>query len=33
MTLEEMLADLPTQSAKGAKKNAQGYKVAWNAYK
>ena len=33
MTLEEMLADLPTQCAKGAKKNAQGYKVAWNAYK
>ena len=33
MTLEEMLVDLPTQCDKGAKKNAQGYKVAWNGYK
>ena len=33
MTLEEMLADLPTQCDKGAKKNAQGCKVAWNGYK
>ena len=33
MTLEEMLEDLPRQCDKGAKKNAQGYKVAWNGYK
>ena len=30
MTLEEILEDLPRQCDKGAKKNAQGYKVAWN---
>ena len=32
MTLEEMLEDLPRQCDQGAKKNAQGYKEAWNGY-
>ena len=33
MTLEEMLADLPTVCDRGTKKNSKGYKESWNGYK
>jgi hypothetical protein len=33
MSLDAMLADLPTHCAVGAKCNAQGYKNCWNGYK
>lgn len=32
-TIDEMLKDLPKDCDKGCKKNAKGYKVAWNGYK
>ena len=32
-TLEENLADLPTQCDKGTKKDSKGYKKSWNGYK
>jgi transposase len=33
MTLDEMLADLPTHCAVGIKPDAKGYKTAWTGYK
>ena len=33
MTLEEMLADLPTVCDRGTKINSKGYKESWNGYK
>jgi len=33
MTLEEMLADLPTECDRGTKINSKGYKESWNGYK
>ena len=33
MTLEEMLADLPTACDRGTKINSKGYKESWNGYK
>lgn len=33
MTLEELLADLPTVCDTGVKRNAKGYKESWNGYK
>jgi len=32
-TLAQMLADIPAACDRGAKSNAQGYKIAWNGYK
>jgi hypothetical protein len=32
-TLAQMLADMPTRCDRGAKCNAQGYKMSWNGYK
>jgi hypothetical protein len=32
-TLPQMLSELPTECDRGAKCNAQGYKVSWNGYK
>ncbi len=33
MTIEEMLADLPTRCDRGTKTNSKGYKESWNGYK
>ena len=33
MTLEETLADLPTECDRGTKTNSKGYKETWNGYK
>ena len=33
MTVEEMVADLPTRCDRGTKRNSKGYKESWNGYK
>jgi len=33
MTIEEMLADLPTRCDRGTKTNSKGYRESWNGYK
>ena len=33
MTLDEMLADIPTVCDRGTKRNSKGYKESWNGYK
>ncbi len=33
MTVEEMIAELPTACDRGAKRNSEGYVISWNGYK